>query len=100
MFYVLYFSEKVEVNQQPATIQMSENNESKKQRFHRIAERRIVQVQRFLNLLGNCGNRNTYDYTEKDIEKVFESLNLSLQAARNKFSLAAEDVKGFKFNSA
>mgnify|MGYP000854863695 CR=1 FL=1 len=61
-------------------------NESKADRFKRIASKRTNDVLEKLRLLGNCANRNSYDYSDEDIERIFSELNKQLKITRQKFS--------------
>ena len=48
-------------------------SEYKKERFMRIAENRTNTIINTLRLLGNCSNRNNYEYTEEQIKQKFKS---------------------------
>lgn len=50
------------------------NNESKRERFVRLAEARTNKIIDMLKLLGNCSNSNVYEYTKADVEKSLEQL--------------------------
>jgi len=69
-------------------------NESKADRFKRIASKRTNDVLEKLRLLGNCANRNSYDYSDEDIERIFSELNKQLKITRQKFS--PQDKTTFK----
>ena len=45
--------------------------ESKSDRFVRIAEARTNKIINMIQLLGNCSNKGTYDYTKEDVRKIF-----------------------------
>lgn len=61
--------------------------ESKEDRFKRVAERRVRVILRYLRILGNCGNRGNYSYTESDFRKIFSEIDQALKEARAKFHL-------------
>lgn len=67
--------------------------ESRQQRFQRLAEKRVNRVLNDIRLLGNLANRSSYDYTDKDIWKIFKVIDESLKHSRSKFSF----VKKVKF---
>lgn len=69
-------------------------NESKEARFKRVAERRVRAILRDLRVLGNCGNRGNYSYTEGDFRKIFSEIDQALKEAKAKFHLPKE--KEFK----
>lgn len=70
------------------------NNESKEARFKRVAERRVRVILRYLRVLGNCGNRGNYSYTEADYRKIFSEIDQALRDAKAKFHLPKD--KEFK----
>ena len=43
--------------------------ESKRERFHRIAAKRMQNILVEMNRLSNCSNKANYDYTEQDVQK-------------------------------
>jgi hypothetical protein len=62
-------------------------NESKDERFKRLAKQRGDRVLKDLELLGNLGNRNNYDYSEADVRKLFSALEEELRTAKARFKL-------------
>ena len=44
----------------------------------------------FLTLIGNCANRNNYEYTQADVDLMFTEMNKALKAARDEFSKEME----------
>jgi hypothetical protein len=46
----------------------------KKDRFERIAERRVIKVLDDLDSLGKCADRKNYDYSEEEVKKIFGAL--------------------------
>jgi hypothetical protein len=64
--------------------------ESKNDRFKRVAERRVRAILRDLRILGNCGNRGNYSYTESDYRKIFSEIDQAVKAAKAKFHLPKE----------
>lgn len=63
---------------------MSEN-ETKRERFVRIAEARTNKILEMLRLLGNCSSKSSYEYTEADVKKIFGALEKELKNTKNKF---------------
>lgn len=59
--------------------------ESKKERFKRIAENRTNKIINMIDLLGNCSNKNNYEYTEEDIKSIFNAIESSLKITKMKF---------------
>lgn len=61
-------------------------SENKRDRFIRIAESRTNKIIDMIHLLGNCSNRSTYEYTQKDIDKIFNTLDSELKEAKKRFN--------------
>jgi len=70
------------------------SNENKKERFQRLATLRTNEVLRRLRILGNCANRQMYEYTEGDAKKIFSAIDKQLQDVKAKFTIIKE--KEFK----
>ena len=60
-------------------------NESKRERFVRIAEARTNKILDMMRLLGNCASPANYEYTDEDIKKIFSALERELKNTKNKF---------------
>lgn len=50
---------------------MSKGQETKREKFVRLAEARTNKIIDMLQLLGNCSNSSAYDYTQQDVDKIF-----------------------------
>lgn len=59
--------------------------ESKRERFERIAENRTNKIIDMIDLLGNCSNKNNYEYSEDDIRTIFNAIENSLKISKMKF---------------
>jgi len=59
--------------------------ESKRDRFKRIAENRTNKIINMIDLLGNCSNKNNYEYTDDDIKNIFNAIESSLKMSKMKF---------------
>lgn len=60
-------------------------NESKKDRFRRLAAQRTNTILQRLKVLGNCSNRSAYDYSEEEIGKIFLEIERKVREVRAKF---------------
>ena len=72
-----------------------ENVETKSERFVRIAEARTNKIIDMIQLLGNCANKATYEYTKDDVKQIFGAIEAELRAARAKFE-ASDNESGKK----
>lgn len=64
----------------------NEGKETKREKFVRLAEARTNKILNMLQLLGNCANTNTYDYTQKDVEKIFAAIESEVKETKKKFN--------------
>ena len=48
--------------------------ETKRERFVRLAEARTNKIINMIQLLGNCSNQSMYEYTQKDVNKIFSAI--------------------------
>ena len=70
--------------------------ENKREKFVRIAEARTNKAIDMIRLIGNCSNKSNYDYTEKDVNKIFDTLKKELNMAREQFNNTLKKNGDFK----
>ena len=72
--------------------------ETNRERFVRIAESRTQKIIDMIELLGNCSNQYNYEYTQKDVEKMFSAIESALKASKARFTTESttKDTR-FKF---
>ena len=71
-------------------------NESKRERFVRLAEARTNKIIDMIQLLGNCSNSSAYEYTQQDIDQIFSAIETEIREAKKKF-VKSEPAKTSKF---
>lgn len=59
--------------------------ETKRERFVRVAENRTNRILDTLDLLGNCANKGNYDYTDQDVEMIFTTIQNKLNDTKQCF---------------
>jgi hypothetical protein len=71
----------------------------RRERFEKVASNRVQKILDYLNLLGNCSNKNNYEYTEKDVDLMFREINKTLKESRILFDkeLKKSNKGGFTF---
>ena len=75
---------------------MSMNNESKSDRFRRLAEPRVNKAEKALKLVGNLGNRSLYEMTDAERRKIISHLRKELKKMENNLeSKTKRDEGGF-----
>lgn len=71
--------------------------EEDRDKFVRLATKRVSNALKSIQLIGNLSNRSNYDYTEEDVQKIFRALQEELGACRKKFELATKRQSGTRF---
>ena len=71
--------------------------ETKAQLFNRLGKLRVEKVLKSLRILGNCANRNNYEYTQAQVNKITLGLEKALTATINKFQTSKEAQESFEF---
>ena len=98
--YALYFKNIDYIcNQKQIFITMAEN--SRRNRFTKVATNRVQKIIDYLNLLQNCSNRRNYEYDEEDVNHMFEEISKALKDAKAVYAneLSKGNGKsGFTFN--
>ena len=64
---------------------MEKKPESKRERFVRLAEARTNKIIDMIQLLGNCANANTYEYTQQAVDQIFSAIEAELREAKKKY---------------
>lgn len=75
---------------------MANAQETKRDKFVRLAEARTNKIIDMLQLLGNCSNASAYDYTQQDVEKIFSAIEAEVREAKKMFS-KIESKKSARF---
>ncbi len=57
----------------------------KREKFVELAEKRVNNTLKQIQLVGNLANKKAYDYNEDQINKIFSALKNELRVAENKF---------------
>ncbi len=64
---------------------VSVKNETKEERFKRLASARTLRILDDLRLLGNCSNTSTYAYTQEDLTKIFSTIEKEIKRVKMLF---------------
>lgn len=65
--------------------------ENKSDRFKRLATYRTNQVIKALKILGNCSNKQIYEYEDEQINKIFSVIDKKVKEVKGKFHRHNED---------
>ena len=71
-------------------------NETRRERFIRILERRVNLLFKNLDSIGKCANKKNYEYTDKDIRKIFGEIDKKTKEIKAIFAGKSTENKGFK----
>ena len=64
---------------------MPRKRESKSERFIRVAELRVNKALKALAAIGGCADIRSYEYTDDQIDKIFEALRIELDCAEARY---------------
>lgn len=71
--------------------------ENKKERFKRIASKRMQKTLNELDKLINCSNTNNYEYDSVDVEKMIKALNEKMSKLKTSFRAGKQKNNTFNF---
>lgn len=74
---------------------MAKKGETSAERFKRLAAMRTNAVLKRLKILGNCSNRQVYEYSEEDVDKIFTTIERQVKDIRTKFYFPKEEEFNF-----
>lgn len=60
--------------------------ETRNERFKRIAAKRTNDILEKIRILGNCSNKSSYEYAEDEVNKIFCEIDKQLKLIKAKFS--------------
>ena len=74
-------------------------NNTKRERFERVAAYRVDMVLKFVDSLSNCSNKGNYEYNESDVRKMFSAIRGKVKEAETMFDkeLNRNGKNSFKF---
>ena len=62
------------------------SEETRSERFRRVATRRTNDILNRIRVLGNCSNKSSYSYNEEDIKKIFSAIEGELRSIKARFA--------------
>jgi hypothetical protein len=60
-------------------------NSRNRERFVRLAEKRVARTIKDIRLIGNLSNRSNYSYNQDDVRKILGTLETELKNLRHRF---------------
>ena len=76
---------------------MDNPNETKNEKFVRIAEGRVTKLLSWIRKLDNLSNRGNYEYTDEQVVQMFSAIEDELAEAKSHFLKSGKEEKKFKF---
>lgn len=70
-------------------------SETKRDKFVRLAENRVNNALKQIELIGNLSNTRAYEYTKEDIDDILKTLKSALADLEHIFKM---DTKSNKFS--
>lgn len=64
---------------------MGMDNETKREKFVRLAENRTNKILDMIQLLGNLSSPGTYEYTQQDVDKIFSAIENATKESKKRF---------------
>ena len=68
----------------------------REENFRRIAESRTNKIIKAISLLGDLSNKSYYEYTEEQINAIFNAIQNELDVQRGKFNEKGNSRKKFR----
>ena len=65
----------------------------KRERFEKVAEKRVNNIIHYLELLSNCSNTYNYEYTKDDVEKIFRAISKKVSYSKSLFNDSLNKAK-------
>lgn len=63
-----------------------ETSQDKLKKFERLAEKRVADTLKKMQLISNLANKKNYEYTEKHVKQIVDALEAELKILKAKFS--------------
>jgi len=73
-------------------------NETDRNKFVRLATKRVNNALKAIQLIGNLSNRSNYDFNDHDVEKIFSALATETRICRERFKMSGTTKNKSGFN--
>lgn len=70
--------------------------DEKQAKFRELAEKRVNNAIKNIQLIGNLSNTSAYSYTEEEVKKIFKTLKEEISVTEAKFKAKGKN-NNFKF---
>lgn len=69
--------------------------EKDREKFIRLANKRVNTAIKTLQLIGNLSDRSNYHYTDDDVRKIIDTLKAEVQRCEERFQTGKKDERRF-----
>jgi hypothetical protein len=76
-------------------VKLKVDGETKRDRFVRLATQRTQVALNKLRILGNCANKDGYEYSDAEADKIIRAIEEEVKALKRKFRTGNSEKKGF-----
>lgn len=87
----------VELDNEDENEEVDNPNETKNDKFVRIAEGRMTKLLSWIRKLDNLSNRGNYEYTDEQVEQMFSAIEEELVEVKSHFLKSGKEEKRFRF---
>jgi len=68
-----------------------------REKFVRLANKRVNRALKDIDLIGNLSNRSNYDYTQDDVRAIFQALKSEIKRCEERFeAMSSKDSLPFR----
>ena len=78
-------------------VEAARENESKSERFIRLAEHRVTKARMAISRIAYLSNTGNYEYTPQQVEQMFSVLEQEIAEVKAGFMKAEKEEKKFSF---
>lgn len=75
-------------------------SETSRQKFIRLAEKRVSRAIDDIRLIGNLSDRSNYEYDDEQVGEIFSALRAEMTACSKRFKAARKPRRGTTFRLA
>ena len=69
-----------------------------REKFVRLANKRVSNTLKAIQLVGNLSNKSNYDYTDEDVNKMLKAIQDELNACKKRFEMASKSSSNIQFS--
>ncbi len=67
-------------------------------KFVRLANKRVSNALKAIQLVGNLSNKSNYDYTDEGVNKILKAIQDELNACKKRFEMATKSSGNIQFS--